>query len=285
MLPILIINIYYLLIKGKLYSTQAIEINHFYSLNDFINNIIKYFSIGSGYELRKLIFNEQISVNNIFLEIIFLTLFLILTLTFLFRNKNKKLYHFSFFALTSWVLIFILLYLSPMNIGSRHYILGTPFQYFAVICFIDNLLMEFRKILALIIGFLLIIWISFRISNIFMIFNNFNNGNTSLRFDRSYTDIGIFASLKADNSLFIATDWGIARQIYILAQGKDDLVEEPLWDHYEIEDVDNIIRNSKKNYLYAVSNKIPSGVSHINTLQVLENLDQLKYLKPMNTEH
>jgi hypothetical protein len=132
-------------------------------------------------------------------------------------------------ALVAYAAVWLGLFLLPRPTWGHHWILGTPFQYAAL-----SLALAARpgsrwdrRALAL----LAVIWLGVRLPNLAFIEGALARGSASRAWDPSLARIGKFAADHAGDAVFVASDWGVATQIYCFANGRPGLVREPFW-HY-----------------------------------------------------
>ncbi len=85
---------------------------------------------------------------------------------------------------------------------------------------------------------LALVWIAFRLPNLASVEGALARGSASAAWDPSLRRIGELAAKNADRSLYVASDWGVATQIYCLSNGRPEIVREPFWHYKGPKDLD-----------------------------------------------
>src|SRR3989338_342743 len=253
--PISIYNLHSLLLYGSLFSFYSIENSHLLGWKDLLNKFILLLTSSTGNDLYERVFDEKVPNFFNLLEIFFLYFFILLTFASILSFKKSRT-SITFYLFTSCILSFLLLYISPMQIYTRHTLILAPFLYFSISTFFESLSknltgsIKFLKICSMT---LLLLWIAIRIIQTYQLFQNFMVGKYSMAFHPDYTKLGKFAEKKSDDSLFITADWGFGHQLFLLTGGKEKTVYELNFDYQNINDLKDIVRGSKKNNLYLIS--------------------------------
>lgn len=293
--PIILTNIIYLYQYKQLFSFQDIAFNNRISLPKLLNEANAYLELGMGKGAVEVIFG--IDSNNTFLKIesLTITLFLLLTLyiNFVYFKKFGK-FHISILLTIIWITIGILLFISPMQTGPWHYILGTPFQYLAIIYSLSVIpiykknitkkrTLNISEVLLMTVIFL---FMTVRMMNLSMTMKYIYEGKQSIYWDISLTRIGEFAEKKTDDAIFIAADWGVASQIFSISNGKENYIYEIFRNYQEVNDIYKIIKNSKKKQLYIVGRIPPTDVNPENTEKIWRDVYNAYFLKilPLDKE-
>jgi hypothetical protein len=128
------------------------------------------------------------------------------------------------------------LFLLPNRTGPYHWVIGTPFQYLALAMALmrparppirlPRLAVVCRAALMGAIGVLMI----GRAQGTLDLVDAFNRGASSQDWDPSLTRLGELVAKRAGHNRFIAGNWGVATQMYCLADGDPELVRELFWE-------------------------------------------------------
>ena len=259
--PLIIINLIYF-IKDTKFFTGVIRNDSFYTFSDFVHWFAVYPGLGAGNYFLEYMLGEKSPNFYYFNELFFISLF---TVVILFLNSfvipRKKIFNLSTIFFLCWIMTFFVLYLSPQKAYERNYLLGTPFQYLAII-FIFPLLktvvkINFRNLLKLFLIILFSFWFIVRGINLFRVASFLTEGKYSNSWDPSFTKIGLYARNKSEDSLFVSLNWGTGIQIFLLNNGSEDNIFEPFTytDFKGITDIYRELENKNKKYLYTIVNK------------------------------
>jgi hypothetical protein len=139
-------------------------------------------------------------------------------------------------ALAAYAVVWLALPLLGRPTWAHHWILGTPFQYAALALALAARPHSRgdRRALALLAA----LWLGLRLPDLASIESALARGSASLAWDPSFASIGEFAESHAGEAVFVASDWGVATQIYCLANGRPGLVREPFWRYHGPGDLD-----------------------------------------------
>ena len=254
--PLIYANVYSLITYGKLASLQFNLMEPAYSLTNFLSFISSYFSLGAGEGVRSFILGWTRPLDPV-VELVFIVSLAVLILTAYIRSHGASKY----FALAGVMLFCYLsialgMYLLPMNTWVHHWIIGTPFQYAAIMLFLEGLkekkalptkgLLRWAGILLLAAGLI------FRISAVTATEQSLLRGDASPQWDPSLTEMGQFAAAQSDQAIFITGSWGVANQMICFLNGERGIVFQPTWDLSEINHITNILQHSQKNTAYVV---------------------------------
>jgi hypothetical protein len=100
-------------------------------------------------------------------------------------------------------------------------------------------------------------------------------GETSRSWHPSLTELGTFAAHRGRQALFLASDWGVATQIYCLAQGQPLVVREMYWDYTGPGMIEEALEQSKKDIFYLVRTEPPARVRSDNSQRIEEDVSEL----------
>ncbi len=224
--PLAIVNLVALLFRGQLLSpVSGAPVAR--SLAGFLVSTAEYLSLGQGGLFR----NFTLGLPRWPLAELLergLVLAVALAVVIVARKGAPPLLRAAASALGAYAVVWLGLFLLPSPTWAHHWILGTPFQYAALALALAALPSGRRRALAV----LAVAWLSLRLPNLVSIEGALSRGSASNRWDPSLAGIGTFAASHADGAVFVASDWGVATQIYCLANGRPDLVYEPFW-HYQ----------------------------------------------------
>lgn len=282
-LPVIVLNLNYLIKDKKFFSLINTEQNHFLSASVFFIKLYNFLSIGTGNTLVKSIFAESLFKLNIHTEIILLLLIIIIFSYLFIRGSN---YFLPYFFLSSWITIFLFLYLLPMDTFIYHYLFAVPFLYISISISLNISNLKYKRTRYVYVLFL--IFLSFltinRILNYSNVLNKLSKGSYSEIFHPEYTTLAKLASQKATDSVFIAADWGFGIQIYLFSNGAEKAVYEPFWNYNSIDQLENTILNSGKKYLYLVNHRAPSNIRKENTIKIMSDINKINFLTQVEIE-
>jgi hypothetical protein len=160
------------------------------------------------------------------------------------------------------------LYLLPRpawksGLGPHHLLLGTPFQYVAVALALTGLERlrgdRWARWAGRCLWLGLVIWLASRAPGMVSLERSLGRGAASVRWHPSLTRLGEFAGRRADRAIFVATDWGVATQMYCFANGRPGVVHEPFWPGGRA--LASILQRAGSRAVYLVELVPPSGVT------------------------
>lgn len=167
--------------------------------------------------------------------------------------------------LVTYGAIAIGLYLLPRRIKFHHLALGTPYQYAAVGLALAAAGWSLRSSAALrAVRPLLVILVAalfgLRVVAVWPVEARLARGTAGLAYDASLRDIALFAAARRDTAVFVASDWGVATQIYAYSGGDAGLVFEPFWRYAGVRELHEFQRRAGKDVLYVVRLRRPEMV-------------------------
>jgi len=288
--PIIITNIYYLIRENRLFSTVSLVSNTVYKLST-INLFIKsYFYLGSGFDSIRGMLGQDIIRNTGSFQFYILVLFILVLFifNFLFLRQKRKI-HLSLLFLLSFIFIGLALYLMPQKTYERHFLLGTPFQYISVILIFDlinkiKLNKKLKKLLYTSCIIVFTVWISVRTANLILTANYLASGKSSLQWDPSFNEIGVFADKNKADSYFIASDWGVATQIFAYSNGSQNLIFELFPGYHNSGQLRNVIKNSRKKIIYIIGLNPPTQLYRANSQKIETDAKSATYLESVPLE-
>jgi hypothetical protein len=100
-------------------------------------------------------------------------------------------------------------------------------------------------------------------------------GETSRSWHPSLSDLGTFAAEHSREALFLASDWGVATQIYCLAQGQPTVVEEMFWNYTGPGMIEKALDRNRKDVFYVVRTEPPVRVRSDHSLRIEDDVSSL----------
>jgi hypothetical protein len=169
------------------------------------------------------------------------------------------------------------LYLLPRRVAAHHLIIGTPYQYAAVALALVALGRTPRRrpsgrALRMGLTVLVAAWIGLRLVTIWPVEVHLAHGDAGEAWDPSLRGLALFAAARRDVAVFVASDWGVATQIYCFADGRPDLVYEPFWRYAGVHQLHDFQRRSGKSILYLVRLRRPAMVRAEATRRIEDDL-------------
>jgi len=160
-----------------------------------------------------------------------------------------------------WV-IGIEIFLLPATTWAHHWIIGTPFQYVGVALWIQGLRSRAaRDVRGALLGIgTVVIALVARVPTLLQTVANLQAGSAASSFDRSFAVLGEFGARKADDAVFVASDWGVATQLYCYSGGRPGIVHQLFRDYQGPDQIEGIWRDSGKRELFVVRLEPPSSV-------------------------
>jgi hypothetical protein len=274
-LPLVVVNLSSFLAQGKLISLTDMSTAPDRSWLAFLQYAWEYVGLGAGEQVRQFILGSSAP-----LIVRTLEPWLVMGAVMLagwvavfsrFREPTARL---ALMAIGCYVSVGIALYLFPRRTWIHHWVLGTPFQYVAVGLGLESL----KRVRTNTPGFLLwtvvSVLLAVRLAGEVSLERALWRGEAALSWHPSLTQLGRFAANRADQAIFIAADWGVAMQIYCLANGRPGLVHQTFWSYHGPEDLLRLQQQSGTDVLYAVSLNPPSNVMPETTQQIFRDLER-----------
>lgn len=251
--PLAIVNLVSFLFWGQILSPLDGDAPVARSLSSFLVSMRQYLSLGQGGLFRELTLGLPRWPWTEILERGFV--FAIAFAVVVAARKGTPLLRAASCALGAYAVIWIGLFLLPSPTWAHHWILGTPFQYAALALALAALPggRWDRRTLAVLAA----AWLGLRLPHLVSIEGALARGSASAKWDPSLAGIGAFAASHADGTVFVASDWGVATQIYCFANGRPGLVREPFWNYQGPEDLDGLGLDGRR-VLYLVRLRKPA---------------------------
>ena len=177
-------------------------------------------------------------------------------------------------SLAGWASLLATLLMLPRPTWIHHWVQATPLQYLAVALALAAAgaaparARRGLRTVALALTVCCGAWLAVRAANLWRLEGALLAGLAAPGFDPDLRELGDFAARMAPRAVFVATDWGVATQIYCLANGRPGLVHEPFWRYGGIDQVEAIHRDSGKPILYLVRTEPPSRVGGDSTRRI-----------------
>jgi hypothetical protein len=294
-MPLILVNLYSFHSYATFISLSEVAMPSHFSLSGGLQYISAYMSLGSGIVVKDFILGNGSNILSHVEGILLGTLLLLTAIIDVRYWKSSKFFQMSGIMMMSYLTIGIFLYIIPRpswahHTWANHWVIGTPFQYaavsFALVGFwsAENLVILRRGLVRIIFSSVLILLMLLRVSGVVSIEKSFQRGDASMDWDPSLTDIGRFASSRANEAIFIAADWGVATQILCLSNGRPDLVFELFWNYQGLDQIGSIIKKTRKETIYVVKKKPGTDVSPQNTTRILRDVEKLRGWKEMAVE-
>lgn len=285
-LPVIYFNIKSLILDHNFFSLISTEVNHSFGRQDFINKTYSFFVSATGNGISSHILGTAYPVFHEFQEIFFIfffSIFLIVSaVTF-----YKKIELLPIFSYESFLLIFLIMYLFPMNTSVRHTIIAVPFLYLALATFweiLDKNISEGKKYLKRSFSLLIIIWLIMRLFNTYQLTQNLYQGKYSLSWHPEYTKIAQFAGTKIKDSIFVTADWGFTHQLFLFTGVKENTIYEPFWDYTDKNQFFNSIKGSGKQFLYLIYHKYKTPIKPEVTRKIINDINKANFLEKRQIE-
>lgn len=291
-LPLILVNLDTYRRMGILISLNGPPTEYHASFSGFAKYVSEYLTLGNGALLRSFILGRTESIPVFQMEGILVAALLLLTAIVSVANwRTSKPLRMSGIMLLSYAGVGLGMYLLPLPTWVHHWVIGTPFQYAAVSLGITGLLgvsrvLNYReRVLRSALLLLVALLAASRLIGAASLEDSLARGDASATWDSSLSEIGYFAAQHADEAVFIAADWGVATQIYALANGQPGLVYQFVWNYRGQEELDRIVKNTDKNTLYLVVKKPLAGVNPEVTEKVTRDIEQLAGWEEMPVEN
>jgi hypothetical protein len=187
----------------------------------------------------------------------------------------------SLAMLGSYLGVAAALHLLPNRTWVHHWVLGTPFQYLAFALVVTGMsrarpsITGRRLVVAIAVIVALAGVVVMRVPQMAALEGALLRGETSRSWHPSLTELGTFAAHRGRQALFLASDWGVATQIYCLAQGQPLVVREMYWDYTGPGMIEEALEQSKKDIFYLVRTEPPARVRSDNSQRIEEDVSEL----------
>jgi hypothetical protein len=270
-LPLLLVNLYYFDRSGSWLSLAGVGQGTERSLQGFATFAFEYASLAAGRRAAELVLGLPIARAAETAEVAFAGLALLGVLgTALWRRAPAPLRGAGVVA-GGYVAVGVALYGLPRPTDMHHRILGTPFLYLALGLAVSALWgagpsASVARRAAVALALLGGVWLAARLPRLVAVEGALIEGRASGRFNPSLSALGRFASRQADEAVFIASDWGVATQIYCFANGRPGLVHELYWVYRDFDQIRRLMRG--RGTLYLVRCEPPPRVNPEATARI-----------------
>jgi hypothetical protein len=290
LLPLLLVNLSSWLTQGRLISLNYAGAWPQHSWYLALRHAWGYAGLGAGEYVRRFILGSNAPAPTGSVEPFLLGFALLLAGTAVLLRRDERGARAALAALGSYVGIALALYLLPRRAWLHHWIIGTPFQYVAIGLALDSsrrtvasasaYVGAARRVLPLVVAVLLVM----RLAGVISLERALWRGDAARQWHASLTELGHFAAARADEAIFVAADWGVATQIYCLANGRPGLVYEPFWAYDGPADLLRLQRQSGATVMYAVAPNPPSDVRPATTTRIFDDLSSAPYWREAPVE-
>lgn len=232
-----------------------------------------YLSLGAGHQLRRFVLGVDWPLVATAVELVLAVAALALATRHLQRAEPGPHRRAGLVAVGSYLIIGVLLWLMPRVTWAHNWLVGTPFNALAiaVAVAVSSRSRSDRRPRAL--PFVVGAWLVVRLVFLGATAVDLGRGRTSSRFDPSLAAVAEFAAAHADDAVFVASTWGVATQIYCVAQGREGLVYEPFWHDDAGARVEALRNRLAGRTLYLVRLRVPLGVRPAATAAVESALE------------
>lgn len=278
--PLAAVNAASFFMTGELLSLRNLSTPIQRSLAGFADYLGDLLSLGQGGQASGFILGQGAWPHAAFGEGVVLgAVLLLVAVAFAVKAAPRSLHlRLAVVALAGYLAVGIGLYLLPRPTWIHHWILATPFQYAALALALAGLMRKAhdgeprRRFFAAGLIVLATVWLGLRIPNVIAVEQALMRGSASPAWSPALARLGTFAAGQADNAVFIASDWGVATQIYAFAEGRPGLVLELFWDYPGPESLREIRRRNPQPLLYLVRLDPPAAVRPEATRQIERDL-------------
>jgi hypothetical protein len=236
-MPLILVNIDSFFRFGTIVSLSEPSVSRSLDVQEFWSHIVSYGSLGNGEVAKAFILGTEPSFLTANLEPVLLWGALILLLAGSMVSTQTRWYRMSLMMLGSYLLIGVVLFIFPLPTWVHHWIMGTPFQYCSIGLGVAAMAsaqsaspVRFHAIRAAYLGVVALLASAHLFSSIDLM-QSLSRGASATSWDPSLTRLGNFAAAHADESVFIAAEWGTANQIRVFVHGRTDVVYETIWDY------------------------------------------------------
>jgi len=258
LLPLMLLNGYSVVFWGQIISmADAGPTGPPRSVGHFLTYVGQYLSLGRGPSAQNKILGVGAASPGIVSEALAVAVAAVMIGIATVKTDASRRLRLAGACMATYGAIGIALYLLPRRVYFHHQILGTPYQYASVVVGLVALTSQCctlprRRWLGVGLAIFVAGWLGLRLPAVWTVETHLVQGAAAVEWDVSLRDIGLFAAAHADNAIFIASDWGVATQIYSFANGRPGLVYEPFWHYEGVAQLRAIQEKSGKDTLYLV---------------------------------
>jgi hypothetical protein len=171
----------------------------------------------------------------------------------------------------AYVAVIVGFYFFPRSTNVHHWLIGTPFHYLAVALAWGSVRTDAepgptarRRLRVAVLAALPIVtvgWIATRVPTWARLERDLARVHTGPLFDPAFATLGRFAARHVDDAIFVASDWGVATQIYCFANGRPRFVHQIFWNRAGVDEIDAAQHASGTDTLYLVRPDPPVRVA------------------------
>jgi hypothetical protein len=253
-LPLALVNAASFVRGAGLISLSNVQTVRTFHIQEALDYGRAYFSVGQGVDVRDLILGDHSSGS----PQVELVLVLALTcLVFIAAGGTSNTWlRLARLCAASYILIGVALFLMPQVTSLHHWILGTPFQYAAIVLalagFAEESEQRTRRTWQIAMIALAIALIVVRIPTVVAVEQSLGSGKAADRFDPEFTRVAELSVARAADAVFVSGDWGTATQLYCIGNGRPDMVFEPFWSNDPAAAVLDIASRTTKATMYVL---------------------------------
>jgi hypothetical protein len=259
-IPLFIINLIGYVKQGVLVSLADVDLTVPIPFSEFVQH---YLSLGAGLVVRKRILGDTAGQLSASIETWLLGTLLIAAAayaTWSWRTHRplSRCMKFSLLSAAAYVGIGVVLYFMPRSTWAHHWILGTPFQYLAMVLAIQSLptaspLKPDTWSPAWIATIVLaLVWAPVRTERLLTLQGALARGESSEHYHPDLNELGRYGA-GHDEAHFAAASWGVAFPIVCFSNGRRGMVREYFWNYDGLATVEAQMKRHKKRVLYLVS--------------------------------
>jgi hypothetical protein len=230
-LPLLLVNLVWLVKKGELISLQNLQGGPRLGAPQLVHELL---ILGYGGKVREFMLGLSPPPWAEIGEAGVLTTILLLVLYVSLRRAGDGNLRRARVAFATFVAVAAGLWAMPRATWANHWILATPFQYLAIglalRAFPSRKMSGGKRVTRLTLVLLVSLWLGLRLAALGSLEKALRHGSASEYWDPSLAQLGQFAARRPLGTLFVATDWGVGNQILCYNDGQRGRVVEAFWD-------------------------------------------------------
>jgi hypothetical protein len=272
-LPVIAVNIHSLAVESRLFALSATFTSPSPStLSEYAAN---YVALGNGEVERRFLFAAGSFRWAGWLEgAAVVSLMLLVGVLMWGRARADYIARIACVAAMCYLSIGVSLRYLPAETAEHHWLIGTPFQYLAIalatasVCGKGSAAGRARVVCLISLVALSLARAPALVSALEAIRDDRYAGS----WDPSVNAAALFAARQPENAVFIAADWGIATQVFCLADGRPDFVFEPFWDYQGRETLDRILDRPGREFALVAASKPRTAIRPQATVEIFADL-------------
>ncbi len=267
-LPVIVVNLYSLLTSGRLLALASADVTSRRSLVSYAAN---YLAIGNGGVEQRMMFEAPAPQWAQALEAAAIVVLIGTAGVVLWKRRGSTAALLPGAMLASWAAIGVVLPLLPHGTGVHHWIIGTPFQYFAIALVCGELWRRGRPrgaSVVLAVGVLALLIA--RVPAIDAVADGLRHDTYTKEWGPSLNAAAQFIAKQPPSAIVITANWGIGTQAFCFANGREDFVFELYQDYGGPRDSLNpILADPRRQVVVAAALRpdAPLKPGEINTLR------------------